>query len=191
MSLGAMTALYFLQKGKVVKGERVLIYGASGSMGTAAVQIAKYLGAEVTAVCSTANLELVQKLGADEVIDYTRTDFTALGKRYDVVFDTVGKANAAKVTRCIKAGGRYLHAVATPGTTLMIRLALLGTGIQFVGGTEHGTVAKLNFIKKLADEGFFNPVIDRQFRFDEMAAAHAYVDQGHKKGNVVINVSGP
>ncbi|MBK9759939.1 MAG: NAD(P)-dependent alcohol dehydrogenase [Flavobacteriales bacterium] len=190
LSLGAMTALYFLQKGKVAKGERILIYGASGSMGTAAVQIAKYLGAEVTGVCSTTNLELVRQLGADEVIDYTKTDFTAFGKRYDVVFDTVGKTNAAKVAKCINAGGRYLHAVATPGTTFLSRLALMGTGIPFIGGTEKGTIAKLDFIKKLADEGSFKPVIDRHYRFDEMVAAHAYVDQGHKKGNVVIKVSG-
>lgn len=191
LSLGGITAWFFLEKGNVSKGERVLIYGASGSNGTAAVQIAKYLGAEVTAVCSTGNLEMVKKLGADRVIDYTKTDFTGLGEKFDVVFDTVGKTNIAKTVRVINPHGRYLHAVATPMTALKIQLNLLGTGIKLVGGTYRGSVEQIDFIKKLAEEGLFKPVIDRKYRFDDIVAAHEYVDKGHKKGNVVIQVNQP
>ena len=188
LSFGGITAWYFLEKGKVAKDEKVLIYGASGSIGTAAVQIAKYLGAEVTGVCSTSNLEMVKKLGADKVIDYTQTDFTDLGENFDVVFDTVGKADIAKTIKAIKPKGRYLHAVTPPLTELQIRLNLLGTDIKLVGGTYTGTVEQIDFIKKIAGEGFFKPVIDRQYRFDEIVAAHEYVDKGHKKGNVTIKV---
>lgn len=191
LSLGGITACFFLKKGKVAKSEKVLIYGASGSVGTAAVQIAKYLGAEVTAVCSTINLEMVKKLGADKVIDYTKTDFTGLGEKFDVVFDTVGKTKIAKTIKAIKAQGRYLHSVTTPMTEIKIRLNLLGTDIKLAGGTYTGSVDQMDFINKLAGAGLFKPVIDRQYRFDEMVQAHEYVDRGHKKGNVLIKVNGP
>lgn len=189
LSFGGITAWFFLEKGQVAKGEKLLIYGASGSVGSAAVQIAKYLGAEVTAVCSTGNLEMVKRLGADKVIDYTTTDFTDLGEQFDAVFDTVGKTDIAKTIKAIKPNGRYLHSVTTPMTELKIRLNLLGTDIKLVGGTYTGSVEQINFIKKIAAEGFFKPVIDRQYRFDEIVAAHEYVDQGHKKGNVTIKVA--
>jgi NADPH:quinone reductase-like Zn-dependent oxidoreductase len=188
LTFGGFAAWFFLQKGQVAKGEKLLIYGASGSVGSAAVQIAKYLGTEVTAVCSTANLEMVKKLGADKVIDYTKTDFTDLGEKFDAVFDAVGKTDIPKTIKAIKPNGRYLHAVTTPFTTLKLWFNLLGTNIKLVGGTYSGTVEQLNFIKKLADEGYFKPVIDRQYRFDEIVAAHEYVDKGHKKGNVTIKV---
>lgn len=188
LSMGGITAWYFLQKGKVAKGEKLLVYGASGSIGTSAVQIAKYLGAEVTGVCSTNNLEMVKQLGADKVIDYTKTDFTGLNEKFDMVFDTVGKTNIAKTIKAIKPGGRYLHSVTTPMTELKIRLNLLGTDVKLVGGTYSGTVEQIEFIKKLAGEGFFKPVIDRQYRLDEIVQAHEYVDKGHKKGNVTIKV---
>ncbi|MBK7935563.1 MAG: NAD(P)-dependent alcohol dehydrogenase [Lewinellaceae bacterium] len=189
LSLGGITAWFFLEKGKVTKGEKLLIYGASGSNGTAAVQIAKYLGAEVTAVCSTGNLEMVKNLGADKVIDYTTTDFTGLGEQFDAVFDTVGKTDIAKTIRAIQPDGRYLHSVTTPMTELKIRLNLLGTDVKLVGGTYSGSIEQIEFIKKLAEEGVFKPVIDRQYSFDEMVAAHEYVDKGHKKGNVTIKVA--
>lgn len=188
LSFGGITAWFFLEKGNVTKGEKVLIYGASGSVGTAAVQIAKYLGAEVTAVCSTGNLEMVKNLGADKVIDYTTTDFTRLGEQFDAVFDTVGKTDIAKTIQVIKPGGRYLHSVTTPMTELKIRLNLWGTDIKLVGGTYSGSIEQIEFIKKLAEEGVFKPVIDRQYSFDEMVAAHEYVDKGHKKGNVTIKI---
>lgn len=188
LPFGGITAWYFLEKGKVTKGEKLLIYGASGAVGSAAVQIAKYLGADVTAVCSTANLEMVKKLGAGKVIDYTKTDFTALGEKFEVIFDTVGKTDIPKTIKVIKPHGRYLHSVTSPGTELKIRLNLLGTNIKLVGGNAVGTVEQINFIKKIVEEGFFKPVIDRQYRFDEITAAHEYVDKGHKRGNVVIKV---
>lgn len=188
LSFGGFAAWYFLEKGKVGKGEKVLVYGASGAVGTAAVQIAKYLDADVTAVCSTSNLDMVKKLGADKVIDYTKTDFTGLGEQFDVVFDTVGKTNIAKTIKAIKPKGRYLHSVTTPLTELEIRLNLCGKDKKLVGGTYTGSVEQINFIKKISEEGFFKPVIDRQYRFDEIVAAHEYVDKGHKKGNVTIKV---
>lgn len=191
LSMGGITAWFFLEKGKVTKGEKLLIYGASGSIGTAAVQIAKYLGAEVTAVCGTDNVEMVKRLGADKVIDYRTTDFTTLNETFDAVFDTVGKTDIAKTIKAIKPYGRYLHTVTTPMTELKIRLNLLGTNKKLVGGTYNGSVEQINFIKKLAEEGFYKPVIDRQYCFEEMAQAHEYVDKGHKKGNVVIKVYEP
>lgn len=189
LTFGGFAAWFFLHKGKVAKGEKLLIYGASGSVGSAAVQIAKYLGAEVTAVCSTGNLEMVRKLGADKVIDYTKTDFTELGEKFDAVFDAVGKTNIPKTIKVIKPNGRYLHSVTTPFTTLKLRLNLFGTNIKLVGGTYSGTVEQINFIKKIAEEGFIKPVIDRRYRLEEIVAAHEYVDKGHKKGNVTIKVA--
>lgn len=189
LSFGGVTAWYFLQKGEIAKGDKLLIYGASGAVGSAAVQIAKYLGAEVTAVCSTGNLEMVKQLGADKVVDYTKADFSELGEKYDMVFDTVGKAEIAKATKVIKPNGWYLHAVTPPGTALNIRLHLLGKPIKFLGGSYTGSVEQMEFMKKLAEEGHYKPVIDRQYRFDEIVAAHEYVDKGHKKGNVTIKVA--
>lgn len=188
LSFGGITAWYFLTKGQVSAGDKLLIYGASGSVGSAAVQIAKYLGAQVTGVCSTSNLDLVKNLGADRVIDYTTTDFTTLGEKFEVVFDTVGKANIPSSIQVIQKNGRYLHAVTTPGTELKIRWNLLGKPITLIGGTYTGTVDQIHAIKKIAEDGRFIPVIDRQYELSEIAAAHAYVDQGHKRGNVVIKV---
>jgi NADPH:quinone reductase-like Zn-dependent oxidoreductase len=189
LSFGGVTALYFLQKGKIAKGEKVMIYGASGCVGTNAVQLAKYFGAEVTAVCSTENVDLVKQIGADKVIDYTKTDLAGLSEKFDVVFDTVGKSNISKPIKIIKPYGRYIHTVATPFTEIKIRIKLLGSHIKLIGGTYQPTVEQVNFIKKLADEGFLKPIIDRQYRFDEIVEAHRYVDTGQKKGNVVIKVN--
>lgn len=189
LSFGGNTALYFLQKSNLTKDEKILVYGASGSVGSAAVQLAKYFGAEVTAVCSTRNMDLVKSIGSDKVIDYTKTDLSDIGEKFDVFFDTVGKADIAKAIALIKPRGRFLHSVATPFMELKIRLHLLGSGIKFIGGDSKPDVGRINFIKKLADEGFFKPVIDRQYRFDEIVQAHEYVDKGHKKGNVAIKVA--
>jgi NADPH:quinone reductase-like Zn-dependent oxidoreductase len=188
LSFGGTTALYFLRKGNISKGEKVLIYGASGSVGTYAVQIAKYFGAEVTGVCSTGNLKLVKELGADHVIDYTKTDWYSQKERYDVVFDAVGKSNIAKTIKTIKPYGRYIHAVTSPFTELKIRLRLLKSDIKLIGGTFTATAEQVEFIKKLVDEGCLKPAIDRQYFFDEIVSAHEYVDKGHKKGNVTITI---
>jgi NADPH:quinone reductase-like Zn-dependent oxidoreductase len=191
LSFGGITALYFLQKANIQKGERILIYGASGSVGTAAVQLAKYFGADVTGICSTTNLEWVKNLGADTVMDYTKTDLADINEKFDIVFDTVGKADISKSIKLIKPNGRYIHAVATPFLEIKIKLKLLNTKIKFIGGTYNEKISAelIPLIKKLADESFITPVIDKQFDFDEIVSAHEYVDKGHKKGNVALTIA--
>jgi NADPH:quinone reductase-like Zn-dependent oxidoreductase len=189
LSFGGVTALYFLREGEIKKDENILILGASGGVGTYAVQIAKYFGAKVTAVCSTGNLELVRGLGADHVIDYTATDLSEIKEKFDLVFDTVGKFNISASIALIKPGGRYIHAVSTPFTAIKIRRALRASKIKFTGGTYKRTTEQIQFIRMLAEEGFIKPIIDRQYKMDEIVAAHAYVDQGHKKGNVIIKIA--
>jgi len=189
LSFGGHAALHFLKKSNIKKGESILIYGASGSVGTYAVQLAKYFGATVTGVCSTANLELLKSLGADTVIDYTTTDLSEINEQYDILFEAVGKADISKSIKLIKPNGRYLHAVTTPATEMKIRLKLLKTKIKLFGGTYTPTLEDQNFISKLAHEGFITPVIDKVFDFDEIVSAHEYVGKGHKKGNVVIKIA--
>jgi NADPH:quinone reductase-like Zn-dependent oxidoreductase len=191
---GALTALPFLRDtGKIQSGQNVLIYGASGSVGTAAVQLAKYFGAVVTGVCSTANLELVKSLGADHVIDYTKEDFTQNGQTYDIIFDTVGKSSFSRCKSSLKQKGIYLEAT----LTLTILPQMLWTSkigskkaiIAFTGLRPPSERTKdLNVIKELIESGMIKPVIDRRFRLEQMSEAHQYVEKGHKKGNVVITV---
>ncbi|MBI5303003.1 MAG: NAD(P)-dependent alcohol dehydrogenase [Chloroflexi bacterium] len=163
------TALQCLKKGKIRRGQKILIYGASGAVGTYAVQIAsRHFGAEVTGVCSGANLELVKSLGANQVMDYTRQDFTQSGERYDVIFDAVGKLSPAQGKKALKPGGVYLnvHADSDGGDNLENLLALKG----------------------LVEAGKLKPVIDRVYPLEQIVEAHRYVEQGHKKGNVVITL---
>ncbi|MBI9035412.1 MAG: NAD(P)-dependent alcohol dehydrogenase [Bacteroidales bacterium] len=169
VSNGALTALIFLRKAKVQKGHRVLIYGASGSAGTYAVQLAKYFGAEVTGVCSTSNLEMVRSIGADRVIDYMKEDFTQSGDLYNVIFDAVGKVPGSKRKTALTKEGVYLDILGLSGNTKLI-------------------VEDLNFLKELCEQGHLKSVIDRTYSFDQIVEAHRYVDQGHKKGNVVVTV---
>ena len=185
---GGNTALHFLRKGNIQSGQKVLIYGASGSVGTFAVQLAKYFGAEVTGVCGTTNLELVTSLGADKVIDYTKGDFTKNGETYDVIFDAVGKGSFSGCMRSLKKEGIYLHAVATPAVMLQMRWASMMSSKKLIGGTAIPETENLIFLKELVEAGKIKPVIDRCYPLEQMAEAHRYVDKGHKKGNVVITV---
>ncbi|MDR0812119.1 MAG: NAD(P)-dependent alcohol dehydrogenase [Paludibacter sp.] len=188
LSFGGITALYFLQKANISKGEKVLIYGASGSVGTYAVQLAKYFGAEVTAVCSTENLGMVKNLGADNVIDYTATDLSALNEKFDLFFDAVGKSDIMQNIKIIKPQGRFIHTVADPFTEIKLQRQLSKSKIKLIGGTYNANLEQINFIKNLADKGIIKPVIDKQYAFNEIVKAHKYVDKGHKKGNVVIKI---
>lgn len=186
---GAITALYFLRKGGVRSGQRALVYGASGSVGTAAVQIAKAFGAAVTAVTSTANIEMMKSLGADQVIDYTRQDFTQNGERYDILFDTVGKTTLSSSLESVKPGGVYLQAAASPALMIQMRRAAGRTGKTLIAGTANPTADDLAAVTQLVETGKLKPVIDRCYSLEQMVEAHRYVDQGHKKGNVVITVA--
>ena len=169
---GGLLASFFLRRLKVGAGRRVLIYGASGAIGTAAVQLARHLGAEVTGVCSTGNLELVRSLGAATVIDYTKEDFTQRGERYDVIFDAVGKRKSAQ------AMANSAAALAPGGAAMSVDDSFPRTN-----------TADLLALKQLAESGELRPVIDRVYPLDDIVEAHRYVDLGHKKGNVVISVS--
>jgi len=185
--LGALTALYFWKRAGLEAGQKVLVYGASGAVGTYAVQLAKALGAEVTGVCSGANAEMVKSIGADHVIDYTREDFTQNGETYHIIFDAVGKGSYKQSAGSLKEQGWYLHMV-LPEWALVAPGWKRQTGKNLLGGTVVETIEDLLFLKALIEAGKVRPVIDRCYPLEEIAAAHRYVDGGHKKGSVVITV---
>lgn len=191
---GALTALPFLRdKGEIQSGQIVLIYGASGSVGAAAVQLARYYGAEVTGVCSTANLEWVKSLGAGQVIDYTREDFIENSKTYDIIFDTVGKCSFSKSKDSLTDEGIYLTTVPTPVIMLQALWTARSGGkkVKFVAAGLRPAKQKIKdlvFLTELIEAGKVKPVIDRCYPLEQIAEAHSYVAKGHKKGNVVITV---
>lgn len=191
---GGISALDFLRRAHVGPGQKVLIYGASGSVGVFAVQLAKHFGAQVTAVCSTANLKLVKSLGADTVVDYTKEDFSRAGRIYDIVLDTVGKSGVSRTLKSLKRGGYYAR-VGGSGHLPWIVLAMLQqlwlsfTGAaEVVSGVAKAQPADLPFLKELIESGKLRTVIDRRYSLSDIAAAHRYVEAGHKKGHVVILV---
>jgi len=164
--IGALTALGFLKKAGITNGQNVLIYGASGSVGTFAVQLGKYYGANVTAVCSTANVNLVKSLGADIVVDYTREDITKKEAQYDIIFDAVGKTSKSACKNILKPNGKYVS----------------------VTGSPQKTPNDLLFLKGVIESGKLKTVIDRRYTLEQIREAHAYVEKHHKKGNVVVNI---
>jgi NADPH:quinone reductase-like Zn-dependent oxidoreductase len=183
-----LAALYYLRSGGVQAGQEVLVHGASGALGTAAVQLAKYFGARVTAVCSTANLEMVRSLGADEVIDYTEEDFTNSGRTYDLVFDAVSKSSFSRCKGSLKEGGAYLPSVPTLASLLQTLWTSMIGSKKAIVGVPRSSVEDLVFLKELMEAGRIRPVIDRRYPLEQIAEAHRYVEKGHKKGNVVITV---
>ncbi len=187
--IGGMTALNYLKKGKIHSGQHVLIYGASGSVGTFGVQLAKYFGAEVTGVCSTTNIALVKSLGADKVIDYTKEDWTKSGETYDIIFDTVGKSSFSGCLRSLKKEGVYLQAFTTLALSARMRWTSMTSSKILIGGTAAPQTEDLVFLKELIEAGKIRPVIDRCYPLEQIAEAHRYVETGHKKGNVVITVA--
>jgi len=186
---GGTTALHFLQRAKIQPGQKVLIYGASGAVGTAAVQIAKYFGAEVTGVCSTSNLQMVTSLGADKVIDYTKQDFSKSGELYDIIFDTVGKSPFSGSIKSLKKNGYYLRIVhMSPGPILRGLWISMTSNKKVIGGVAAGKAEDLIFLNKLIESGQLKPVIDKTYALEQIVEAHRYVEKGHKKGSVIITV---
>ncbi|WP_437287388.1 NAD(P)-dependent alcohol dehydrogenase [Sorangium sp. So ce406] len=190
---GALTALVYLRNmARLRPQEDVLVYGASGAVGTAAVQLAKVLGARVTGVCSGRNVALVESLGADEVIDYTKEDFTRSGRTYDIVFDTIGKTSLARVEGSLRPGGRYLVTVFGVRELLQMLWTWSRGGKRIVGGASnfHWTRDDLAYLRDLVELGKLTAVIDRSYPLADAAEAHRYVENGHKRGNVVLTMAG-
>lgn len=186
--VGGLNALHFLRKANIKQGQKVLIYGTSGSIGTFAVQLAKVFGADVTGICSTSKVELVKSLGADNIIDYTKEDFTENNQHYDVIFDTIGKSPFPDSIRSLKQNGCYL--LANPTVSQMLRglwhsmISSQKVLFEFAGYKADDLI----FLKELIDAGKLKSVIDRCYPLEQTAEAHRYVEEGHKEGNVVITI---
>lgn len=186
--VGATSALHFLRKANIEPGTKVLIHGASGSIGTFAVQIAKHFGAEVTGVCSMTNLALVKSLGADNVIDYTKEDYTKGEAVYDVILDTLGKTSVLQCAKLLKVNGRYLLASPRLRQWLSGLWMSMTSSKKVIFSTAEMSTEELTFLKGLIEAGAVKSVIDRSYSLQDIQQAHVYVDKGHKKGNVVIMV---
>ncbi len=191
---GGISALHFLKEAGVRTGQRVLVYGASGSVGVFAVQLAKHFGARVTAVCSTANLELVKSLGADDVVDYTKEDFSKAGHVYDIVFDAVGYSGFRRSLRSLKRGCPYVRCGAATGTLPILGAMLRGAWVSWtgaakvIGGVARSTPESQALLKELIEAGKLRTVIDRCYPLEQIAEAHRHAEAGHKKGHVLVLV---
>ena len=186
LSFGGSTALEFLKKARIAAGDRVLVNGASGAVGSAMVQIAKHFGADVTGVTSTANVELVRSIGADAVIDYTRDDFTKNGETYDIIIDTAGTAPFSRSKGSLKEGGRLMVVLGGLGGLLAAPLAGLGSSKRVIAGPAAEPPENLRILADLAAAGRFKPVIEKTFPFEKIVDAHRHVDTGRKRGSVVV-----
>jgi NADPH:quinone reductase-like Zn-dependent oxidoreductase len=198
IAFGGIAALCFLRQAKIQRGQNVLIYGASGSVGVFTIQLAKYFGARVTGVCSTANLALVKSLGADEVVDYTKEDFSRARRVYDMIFDTVGKSGFSRSLRSLKRGGSYVRIAPSGGMKWSsLLLSMIGDTLRevwismtgaarMIGGIPRPAGGDLAFLKGLIEAGELKTIIDRRYSLDDIAEAFRYAETGHKKGHVVI-----
>ena len=188
---GAIMATSLLGKGNIQRGQKVLINGASGGIGSMAVQLAKHFGAEVTGVCSTPRLEFVKSLGADKVIDYTKEDFTQNGETYDLIFDILGRSSFSKIKRSLKPNGIYLLAsFKTKALLQMLWTSLTGSNQKVICAFANETPESLVFVRRLVEEGKVKAIVDKSFPMEQAAEAHKYVEQGRKQGNVVIAIQG-
>jgi len=186
---GAIMATSLLEKANVQRGQKVLINGASGGIGSMAVQLAKHFGAEVTGVCGTPRLELVKSLGADKVIDYTKEDFTQNGETYDLIFDILGRSSFSKLKRSLTPNGIYLLASFKVKALLQMQwTSLTGSKQKVICAFAHETSESLDFVKKLVEEGKIKAIVDKSFQMEQAAEAHRYMEQGHKQGSVVISL---
>jgi NADPH:quinone reductase-like Zn-dependent oxidoreductase len=185
---GGVTALHFIKKANIQPGQKVLIVGASGAVGSAAVQLAKSFGADVTGVCSTANMALVKSLGADQVIDYTKEDFTQNGEIYDVIFDTVKAISVSRSLQSLSKNGIMILSAAGMSEMLQGLWISKTSNRKVLTGVISHTASDIIFLKGLIETGKLKPVIDKAYPFEQIAEAHAYVEKGHKKGNVIINI---
>ena len=188
LSFGGTTALDFFRRGKLQRGERILVNGASGSVGSAAVQLAKHFGADVTAVCSSANVEWVRSLGANHVINYTKQDFTQNGLTYDVIVDTAGTAPYSRSKGSLTDRGRLFLVLGALPDMLQIPWVSMTSSKKIIAGPAAERAEDLRFLAELAEAGEFKPVIDRRYAFERIVDAHRYVDTGRKKGNVIITL---
>jgi NADPH:quinone reductase-like Zn-dependent oxidoreductase len=189
ISLAGNTALFYIRDlAKIQSGQKILIHGASGAIGTYAVQLARYYGAEVTGVCSAANAEMVKSLGADKVIDYTKEDFTKSDEKYDFIFDVVGKTTFSQCKGLLKPKGIYLENMLSLKDIVTMMWTSITGGRKIKGGVSTERAENLKFFVKLIESGKLKPVIDRSFQLAKTAEAFKYVEQGHKKGNVIITI---
>jgi NADPH:quinone reductase-like Zn-dependent oxidoreductase len=185
---GGAAALYFIKKAAIKPGQKVLIYGASGAVGSAAVQIAKHFGATVTGVCSTANIDLVKSLGADKVIDYAKDDFAQNGEKYDVIIDTVNKVSFSRSLQSLNKSGLLILSAAGMSEMIQGFWTSMTSNKKVLTGVISHSAEDIKFLKALLETGELRPVIDKTYSLEQIAEAHAYVENGHKKGNVAITV---